>query len=96
MVGAAGSAAIGGVGPEGGVGRGVVAQPAISATAVMPAATPRRVEYGTEGRRIGAAARSSRQDIMGWILLEAALALAIGLLIVWWTWPRKKRPDDER
>jgi hypothetical protein len=28
---------------------------------------------------------------MGWILLEAAVALAIGLFIVWWTWPRKKR-----
>jgi hypothetical protein len=27
---------------------------------------------------------------MGWILLEAAVALAIGLFIVWWTWPKKK------
>lgn len=35
---------------------------------------------------------------MGWILLEAAVALAIGLFIVWWTWPRKRReppPRDE-
>ncbi|MBK8015809.1 MAG: hypothetical protein JNL33_04080 [Betaproteobacteria bacterium] len=25
---------------------------------------------------------------MGWLLLEAGLALFIGLFIVWWTWPR--------
>lgn len=40
------------------------------------------------------------------ILLEAGLALAILLLIVWWTWPRKHpdgrsevpgpRPEDKR
>ncbi|MFO1321890.1 MAG: hypothetical protein U1F52_19980 [Burkholderiales bacterium] len=30
---------------------------------------------------------------MGWLLLEAGVALAIGLFIVWWTWPGK-RPDD--
>lgn len=29
---------------------------------------------------------------MAWLLLEAGVALAIGLFIVWWTWPRK-RPD---
>lgn len=36
---------------------------------------------------------------MGWLLLEAGVALAIGLLIVWWTWPKggqKKHGDDER
>jgi len=27
---------------------------------------------------------------MSWIILEAAVALAIGLFIVWWTWPKKK------
>jgi len=26
---------------------------------------------------------------MFWLLLEAGLALAILLFIVWWTWPRK-------
>lgn len=31
---------------------------------------------------------------MSWLLLEAGVALAIGLFIVWWTWP-KKRPGDE-
>ena len=25
-----------------------------------------------------------------WLLLEAGVALALLLLIVWWTWPRKK------
>ena len=30
-----------------------------------------------------------------WLLLEAGIALALLLLIVWWTWPRRK-PDAER
>lgn len=30
-----------------------------------------------------------------WLLLEAGVALALLLLIVWWTWPRRK-PDGER
>jgi len=25
-----------------------------------------------------------------WLLLEAGVALLILILIVWWTWPRKK------
>jgi hypothetical protein len=29
-----------------------------------------------------------------WLLLEAGVALALLVLIVWWTWPRRK-PDDE-
>jgi len=28
---------------------------------------------------------------MAWLLLEAGVALGIGLFIVWWTWPTKKR-----
>ncbi len=28
-----------------------------------------------------------------WLLLEAAIALALLLLIVWWTWPRRKQRD---
>jgi hypothetical protein len=27
------------------------------------------------------------------LLLEAAVALALLLFIVWWTWPRSKPPD---
>ena len=27
------------------------------------------------------------------LLLEAGVALALLLFIVWWTWPRRKRPD---
>jgi hypothetical protein len=29
------------------------------------------------------------------ILLELAVALAIAVLIVWWTWPKKRRPDRD-
>jgi len=30
-----------------------------------------------------------------WILiLEGAVALAIAIFIVWWTWPKKKRDGD--
>ena len=28
-----------------------------------------------------------------WILLEAGLALAALILIVWWTWPKGSRDD---
>jgi hypothetical protein len=35
-----------------------------------------------------------------WLLLEAGVALALLLLIVWWTWPRKRvdrdRPPEDR
>ena len=30
-----------------------------------------------------------------WLILEAAITLALLLLIVWWTWPRKPRTDDD-
>mgnify|MGYP001611096633 CR=1 FL=1 len=33
---------------------------------------------------------------MAWLLLEAGVALAILLLIVWWTWPRKPGPPTDR
>jgi len=34
---------------------------------------------------------------MFWLLLEAGVALAILLFIVWWTWPRKPdTPDDSK
>jgi len=30
-----------------------------------------------------------------WVIyLEMALVLAIAVLIVWWTWPKKKKPED--
>ncbi len=32
---------------------------------------------------------------MVWLLLEAGVALAILILIVWWTWP-KKPPGSDR
>jgi hypothetical protein len=33
------------------------------------------------------------EQLMEWILLEAGIALALAVFIVWWTMPRKK--DDE-
>jgi hypothetical protein len=33
---------------------------------------------------------------MLWILLEAGVALAILLFIVWWTWPRKPKTPPDR
>lgn len=32
---------------------------------------------------------------MTWVLLEAGLALALALFIVWWTMPRSKKPKDK-
>ena len=29
---------------------------------------------------------------MFWLLLEAGVALAVLLFIVWWTWPRAPKP----
>ena len=34
---------------------------------------------------------------MGWVFLEIGVALAIAVLIVWWTLPRKGgKPDGEK
>jgi hypothetical protein len=30
-----------------------------------------------------------------WLLLEAGVALALLLLIVWWTWPRRDRSEEQ-
>ena len=32
---------------------------------------------------------------MLWFILEAAVALALLLFIVWWTWPRKPKPPAD-
>jgi len=31
-------------------------------------------------------------DALLWLLLEAGAALALLAFIVWWTWPRRKKP----
>jgi len=32
-----------------------------------------------------------------WVVyLEMGFALALAVLIVWWTWPKKKRRDDDQ
>ena len=33
---------------------------------------------------------------MIWLIVEAGVALAIGLFIVWWTWPKKPRDGDDK
>jgi hypothetical protein len=33
-------------------------------------------------------------DALLWLLLEAAAALGLLVFIVWWTWPRRKKPRD--
>jgi hypothetical protein len=38
-------------------------------------------------------AATSRIAAMWVILLEMAVALAILILIVWWTWPKKRKDD---
>jgi hypothetical protein len=30
------------------------------------------------------------------ILLEMGVALGLALLIVWWTWPKKRPPDEDK
>ena len=47
----------------------------------------------------GCARNANEEEYVGWVFLEIALALAIAVLIVWWTLPRKPRgrpEDDER
>ncbi len=33
---------------------------------------------------------------MAWLLLEAGVALALLIFIVWWTMPRSKKSRDDR
>jgi hypothetical protein len=40
------------------------------------------------------ATRLSRTRAMWIIFVEMGVVLLIAALIVWWTWPRKKKPDD--
>jgi hypothetical protein len=42
-------------------------------------------------------ARNTLEASLGWVFLEVGLALAVLVLIVWWTLPRKPRDpkDDE-
>jgi hypothetical protein len=32
---------------------------------------------------------------LGWVFLEVVAALAIAIAIVWWTFPKKPRDDEE-
>ncbi len=33
---------------------------------------------------------------MSWVFLEAGIALALAIFIVWWTLPRGKKDDQEK
>ena len=34
-----------------------------------------------------------REAPMGWVFFQVFLAFGMGVLIVWWTWPKSKKPD---
>jgi len=51
-----------------------------AASAMPPAAQAARWHQGDRNRK------------MGWILLEAFLALALGIFIVWWTMRGRPKP----
>ena len=80
-------AGTGGVGATtGGAGGGAVTQPAARSAAT---------NHGASRHRARANARMRRA--MGWILLEALVALVLAIAIVWWTMgpkTRKRPPDD--
>ncbi len=35
-------------------------------------------------------------DALLWLVLEAGVALALLVFIVWWTWPRQKKPGSDK
>lgn len=39
--------------------------------------------------------RVNRPTPMWFVLLEMGVALGLLILIVWWTWPKKRKPGDE-
>jgi hypothetical protein len=71
-----------------GAGSGAGEVQAPSAATKARHATPRAIEDNVTGV-------TERSATLGWVFLEIALALAVAVAIVWWTWPRKKRPPRE-
>jgi hypothetical protein len=71
-----------------GGGVGALAHPARASTA---SAAPARPGFTDNG----GACIAEPEGRVGWVFLEIAVALAIAVLIVWWTLPRKPRPRDE-
>jgi hypothetical protein len=85
-----------GDGSEAGGGAGVGARVSQDARASAAARTIARVPGAR--RRAGSITiagsvrlRDRVMDALLWLLLEAGVALALLLFIVWWTWPRKKK-----
>jgi hypothetical protein len=50
-------------------------------------------EHAASVPRIRPWATTAKRDLMGWIVFEAMLALAVMLAVVWWTF--RGRADDE-
>jgi hypothetical protein len=43
-----------------------------------------------------ASSRLAKENGVEWVFLEILAALAIAVAIVWWTLPKKRKPDDRR
>ena len=91
--GGAGETAAGGgagVGTGGAGGNAVTAHPAMAEAVIAAVTRPRTV-------RLLQSTLTARCPAMWLILLEAAIALGLLVLIVWWTMfqrPRRKPPED--
>jgi len=71
----------------GGAGGGVAHAAARQSAAAAPTRLP--IEHN------GVARAAEKEEFVGWVFLEIAVALAIAVLIVWWTLPRKPRTRDD-
>lgn len=69
---------------------GRLVQPADSAIKVTTASAL-RIRHRVNERR-----RFMLQDGSWIILLEMGVALCLAVFIVWWTMPRKKKPEDDK
>ena len=75
-------------GATAGAGGAGVAHPTTAASRQKaPAHAP--IEDNRAGRNALA------EDDVGWVFLEIGLALAIAVAIVWWTLPRKPKPQED-
>jgi hypothetical protein len=66
----------------------------------MSGATAASFTGGADSHAASATAAKAHAAIddngaMGWVFLEIFAALAIAVAIVWWTFPKKARRDDE-
>jgi len=38
---------------------------------------------------------TNNMEILSWFLVEALAATALLVLVVWWTWPRAQKDEDD-